>query len=115
MTGPQTIHLAVYDTFADWECAFAVAHLNQPDWQRQPGRFRVVTVAETAASVTSMGGLRVTPDVVLADLRPEGSAMLILPGANTWLTGGNLAFAEAARRFLDVGVPVAAICGATGA
>ena len=114
MTGPQTIHLAVYDTFADWECAFAVAHLNQPDWQRQPGRFRVVTVAETAASVTSMGGLRVTPDVVLADLRPEGSAMLILPGANTWLTGGNLAFAEAARRFLDVGVPVAAICGATG-
>jgi putative intracellular protease/amidase len=114
MPATKTIHLAVYDTYADWECAFAVAHLNQSDWQRRPGQFRVATVAETAEPVTSMGGLRVSPDVVLADLRPDDSAMLILPGASTWLTGGNAAFADAARRFLDAGVPVAAICGATG-
>ena len=40
--------------------------------------------------------------------------MLILAGADTWLTGGNAEFAEKAREFLDAGVPVAAICGATG-
>jgi putative intracellular protease/amidase len=39
--------------------------------------------------------------------------MLILPGADTWLTGGNGAFAAKARELLDAGVPVAAICGAT--
>ena len=39
--------------------------------------------------------------------------MLVLPGADTWVTGGNGAFATKAREFLDAGVPVAAICGAT--
>ena len=40
--------------------------------------------------------------------------MLMLAGADTWLgDGGNAAFAEKAREFLEAGVPVAAICGAT--
>ena len=60
-----------------------------------------------------MGGLRISPDLALDELRPADSAMLILPGADTWLTGGNRPFAAKARDFLDAGVPVAAICGAT--
>lgn len=108
-----TVHMAVYDTFSDWEVGFATAHINNGLWQREPGRHRVITVGETREPVTSMGGMRITPDVTLDELRPEDSAMLILPGADTWLTGGNVAFAEKARQFLDAGVPVAAICGAT--
>jgi putative intracellular protease/amidase len=108
-----TVHMAVYDTLADWEVGFATAHINNGLWQRQPGRYRVVTVGESREPVTTMGGMRITPDVVLDELRPEDSAMLIMPGADTWLTGGNGAFAEKARQFLDAGVPVAAICGAT--
>lgn len=50
----------------------------------------------------------------LDEVDPSASAMLILPGADTWLSGGNSEFAGAARQFLDEGVPVAAICGATG-
>jgi putative intracellular protease/amidase len=57
--------------------------------------------------------VRITPDMALPDLRPDDSAMLILPGADTWLTGGNAAFATKARQFVDAGVPVAAMCGAT--
>jgi putative intracellular protease/amidase len=109
----QTVHLAVYDTLADWETGYAVAYLNKQDWQRRPGRYRVVTVGETTAPVTTMGGVRITPDVAVADVTPNGSAMLILPGADTWDAGGNGAFSELAGRFLDARVPVAAICGAT--
>jgi putative intracellular protease/amidase len=108
-----TVHLAVYDTMSDWETGYATAHINNGNWQRQPGRFRVVTVGETGEAVTSMGGLRITPEVKLDELRSGDSAMLILPGADTWMTGGNAAFANKAREFLDSGVPVAAICGAT--
>jgi putative intracellular protease/amidase len=108
-----TVHMAVYDTLADWEVGFATAHINNGLWQREPGRCRVVTVGESREPVTTMGGMRITPDVVLDELRPEDSAMLILPGADGWLVGGNGAFAEKARQFLDAGVPVAAICGAT--
>ena len=110
----QTVHLAIYDTLSDWEAGYATAHINSGAWQREPGRYRVATLGETLAPVTTMGGMVLTPDVALADLDPAGSAMLILPGAETWLSGGNQPFVEAARAFLAAGVPVAAICGATG-
>jgi putative intracellular protease/amidase len=105
--------MAVYDGLSDWEVGLATAHINNPQWQRQPGRYRVVTVAESKEPVTTMGGVRIVPDVVLDDLKPIDSAMLILPGADSWLSGGNAGFAKAARDFVAAGVPVAAICGAT--
>jgi putative intracellular protease/amidase len=110
----DTVHLAIYDGLADWEVGFATAHINSGDWQREPGRFHMVAVGEGPDPVTTMGGLTLVPDMALPDLDPAGSAMLILPGASTWLTGGNGAFVDAARSFLAAGVPVAAICGATG-
>ncbi|RKT53146.1 DJ-1/PfpI family protein [Saccharothrix australiensis] len=110
---PQTVHLALYDTLADWEFGYATARLNDPQFQREPGRYRVRTVAETLDPVTTKGGVRMLPDLLLSDLDPADSAMLVLPGADTWLDGGNAAFGAAARRWLDAGVPVAAICGAT--
>ncbi|WP_424212970.1 DJ-1/PfpI family protein [Streptomyces sp. BI20] len=102
------VHVAVYDTLADWETGHATAHLTQRG-------HTVRTVAlDPDRTVTTMGGLRVTPDMALADLDPADSALLILPGAQLWDTGEDLApFAEKARAFLDAGVPVAAICGAT--
>ncbi len=109
----KTVHLALYDTLADWEFGYATARINTPQFQKVPGRYRVRTVGATLDPVTSIGGLRVTPDLALADVDPADSAMLILPGADTWENGGNAVFAAAARRWLDAGVPVAAICGAT--
>jgi putative intracellular protease/amidase len=109
----RTVHLAVYDTLADWEVGYATAHINNGAWQRHPGSHLVRTVGATSAPVTTMGGMTVVPDLTLDELRPEDSAMLILPGAATWDDGGNRAFADKAAEFLEAGVPVAAICGAT--
>lgn len=102
-----TVHLAVYDTFADWETGHTTAHLAQ-------NGYTVRTVGLSREPVTTMGGLRIQPDLSLAELRSQDSALLILTGAAAWDTGDGLApFARAARGFLDAGVPVAAICGAT--
>jgi putative intracellular protease/amidase len=107
----RTAHLALYDTLADWEAGHLLAEL-------RTGRFTgtsfdVVTVAESGEPITTMGGVRMVPDMLLADLEPAGSDLLILPGGEIWDGGGGEAFADAAMRFLDAGVPVAAICGAT--
>jgi putative intracellular protease/amidase len=111
---PQTVHLYVTDTLADWEPGFAIAHIAKPQWQREPGRYRVRTVGATDAPVTTMGGVRIAPDRTFAEVTPETSAMLILPGADTWDDAARHADALAtARAFLDAGTPVAAICGAT--
>jgi putative intracellular protease/amidase len=73
----------------------------------------VVTVAEERRPIVTMGGLRLTPDILLADLDPTDSHLLVLPGSEMWDAGGGGSFAAEAGRFLDAGVPVAAICGAT--
>lgn len=109
----STVYLAVYDGLTDWETGHAVAHLNDPEHQRVPGRYEVRTVAASPAPITTMGGVRILPDVTLDDLDPAGSAMLILPGAPIWESGGNGEMAAAAGTFVQAGVPVAAICGAT--
>ncbi|NLE81358.1 MAG: glutamine amidotransferase [Rhodococcus sp.] len=113
MTESTAVHVAVYDTLADWEIGYVTTAVNNDEFQREPGRYRVVTVGEAREPVTTKGGLRITPDCALDELEPAESAMLILPGADTWGTGGNATFAKAARSFLEQGVPVAAICGAT--
>ncbi|MFB7219811.1 DJ-1/PfpI family protein [Streptomyces sp. NPDC056227] len=103
----KTVHLAVYNSYADWETGHTTAHLAR-------NGFTVRTVGPTAGPVTTLGGLRIQPDLALADVRPEDSALLILTGADLWDSGDELApFARTARTFLDAGVPVAAICGAT--
>ncbi|MFJ4470085.1 type 1 glutamine amidotransferase family protein [Streptomyces sp. NPDC089424] len=103
----KPVHLAVYDTLADWETGHATAYLARAGHE-------IRTVALTTGPVTTLGGLRVRPDLALDDVRPEDSSLLILPGADLWDTGDDLApFARTARAFLAAGVPVAAICGAT--
>jgi putative intracellular protease/amidase len=104
----QTVHLYVFDTLADWEAGYAIAGLN-----RQPERFRVMTVGERKAPVRTSGGVTILPDIALDELEPAQSAMLILPGGDSWDAGENTAALECAQRFLKAGVPIAAICGAT--
>ncbi|MFD7404133.1 type 1 glutamine amidotransferase family protein [Streptomyces sp. NPDC059866] len=105
--GRKPVHHAVYDTLADWETGHATAHLARAGYE-------IRTVGPSTDPVTSIGGLRILPDLALDDVRPEDSALLILPGGDLWDTGNDLApFARKAREFLDAGVPVAAICGAT--
>lgn len=109
----QDVHLFVFDSLADWEAGYAIAGINNPQFQLNPGRYRVRTVALQRASVLTTGGIRIEPDLTLGSISPKDSAMLILPGGSTWDSGQNMEAVEVANAFLSAGVPVAAICGAT--
>ncbi|WP_328938233.1 glutamine amidotransferase [Streptomyces tauricus] len=103
----KPVYLAVYDTLADWETGHTTAYLARAGYE-------IRTAGLSGDPVRSVGGLRILPDMRLDDVRPEDAALLILPGADLWDTGDELApFARRAREFLAAGVPVAAICGAT--
>lgn len=106
-----TAHVAVYDTLADWEVGHLLVELRSGRFTGAP--WQVVTVAESSQPITTMGGLRILPDALLDDVDPAESGLLVLPGADIWDNGGGAAFTALAARFLDAGVPVAAICGAT--
>jgi len=107
----STAHLGIYNTLADLEVGHLLAELRTGRFTGTP--WNIVTVAESREPITTMGGLRILPDLLLDDLDPASSNLLILPGADMWDAGGGGAFAAAAAQFLDAGVPVAAICGTT--
>jgi putative intracellular protease/amidase len=106
-----TAHFALYDTLNDSEAGLLLVELRTGRFTG--ARFDVVTAAESRQSITTLGGVRIEPDVLLSDVDPAGSDLLVLAGAEMWDSGGGDAFAAAAGRFLDARVPVAAICGAT--
>jgi len=105
-------HLLVFDGFADWEPALAICELNQESSYKQL-RYDVVTVGFTAEPVVSMGGLKILPGITLADLRPENSVILIVPGGNRWESQPDGPITDVLHSFHKNGVPIAAICGAT--
>lgn len=111
---PDTVHLYVFEGYADWEPAFALAGINNPQFQREPGRWQVATVGERREPVRSMGGVAVLPDLGLAQLNAADSRLLILPGGVGWEDAGvHRAAIAKAGEFIARQVTVAAICGAT--
>jgi putative intracellular protease/amidase len=106
-----TAHLGLYDTFNDSEVGLLLVELHTGRFTGSS--FDVVSVGESQEAITTLGGVRMLPDALIAELDPADSDLLILAGAEMWDAGGGEPFAAAAGRFLDAGVPVAAICGAT--
>jgi putative intracellular protease/amidase len=104
----KAVAVLVFDGFADWEPAFALTGL-----RRWAGK-TVTTTGYDREPVTSMGGLRVTPDMALAQLASSETELLILPGGDAWAAGYPAAALEPVLTdFRAARVPVAVICGAT--
>ncbi|MBY4037311.1 DJ-1/PfpI family protein [Rhodococcus fascians] len=104
-----TVALYATDTMADWEYGYLIAGLAMAR-EQNPDANRLLVASESGEAVTTMGGLRITPDVALADHPPVDA--LILPGAGTWESANGAAL-ELAAELVAAGTPVAAICGAT--
>ena len=104
------VHVLVFDGFADWEPAYALAEL------RRWGHHEIVAVSFRPEAVTSMGGLRVLPDRVLGDVQGNEVRLLIIPGGDLWERAEAYPRAEfegLIARVMAAERPIAAICGAT--
>src|SRR5688500_8755929 len=104
--GDPAVHVLVPEGLADWEPGYAVAGLR--NW----AKLRVHTVGFTRDPVTTMGGIRVLPDLALGELRPtrEAVRLFLLPGGDLWEGDYPAAALEPVLHELaQAGVPVAAI------
>ena len=105
---PRTVRVLVFEGFADWEPAYALAEL------RRSGGRSVVTVGFDLRPVTSMGGLRVVPDQALADVQASDTEILILPGGDFWESSyPRVELDRVLKDLVTHAVPIAAICGGT--
>ncbi len=97
----------VFDGLADWETPYALCAITES------GRFDVATVGFSAEPVTTMGGLKLSPDLIIEDMNAADAGILILPGGDMWEKGANANLEALLRQLHAANVPLAAICGAT--
>lgn len=102
-----TAGIYVFDGLADWEIGLLSYEMNTRTGNR------VVTFGDTRAAIRTGGGLAVTPDKTIDDLRREMPDLIILPGGEFWesdvaLPGLKSLVAEGIKN----GKVVGAICGA---
>ena len=112
----STIYVYVMDTLADWELGYVTAELNSGRFFKEVApKVTLKTVSYSKEPVTTMGGMRIVPDCVIADIEVAEANVLLLPGSNTWNDQKHYAIIEKASEFLSIGAMVGAICGATAA
>lgn len=108
------VYVYVMNTMADWEAANIMAELNSRRFFKKDAKeIEVKTVAVSKNPVYSMGGLAITPDITLNELEIDKENVLILPGSDMWGEPENFEILKIARKMLEAGGLVAAICGAT--
>jgi putative intracellular protease/amidase len=103
------VYLLLPEGMADWEPGYAVAGLRH--WAKVPVR----TVGFTRAPITTMGGLRLLPDIALAELPAGADAvrLFLLPGGDLWEGEYPHTLEPVLKTLHAANVPIAAICGAT--
>lgn len=110
----MTVFLYVTDTLADWEIAFLTAELySKRFFADKKTDCTIVKTGMTDKPVTTMGGMTIIPDSTIDDIILKDDDMLVLPGADTWLSPVHDRILEIADKRIQAGRPVAAICGAT--
>lgn len=111
----KTIYLYVLDTMADWEPGYALAELQSQRYFTEKKDWQVKTCAVTKTPIVTMGGITIQPNATIDDVKADHTVMLLLPGADTWFNSEQQPILDKVRELLAADVPVAAICGATGA
>ncbi len=102
------------DTLADWEIGYITAELNSNrflDKTKDP--VSLIKIGNTKEPIKTMGGMTVTPDEAIDNIRFNEGDLLILPGADSWMDEKNKKIMTVVSEIIDKNVIVAAICGAT--
>jgi putative intracellular protease/amidase len=100
-------YILVFDGLADWELSHALCEINKS------GKFEVVSVGFSDEPVTTMGGLRLSPDITLDKATPTGAGIFMLPGGDMWERESQEDLKTLLHHLHSERVPIGAICGAT--
>jgi putative intracellular protease/amidase len=110
----KTVYMYVFDTMADWETGYLTAELNTGRFFKKGlSPLKVKTFGIEKLPVTTMGGIKILPEHSLEECVMKEAAALILPGGLTWMESFHDPVLETAEKWLEEGITVGAICGAT--
>jgi putative intracellular protease/amidase len=109
-----TLYLYILDMLSDWETGHALGELHSGRYLKAPSlKYDVVLCGKSLDTITTMGGLKLTPGITIENIRAKKGDLLLLPGADTWLDPAHASIINMVDTLLEQEMVVAAICGAT--
>lgn len=110
------VYVYILDTLADWEIGYLTAELHSRRFfKKDAGEVQLKYVGNTRKPITTMGGVSIMPDCDVSEIIMDRKSVLLLPGADTWNDSCNDRILEIAKKLIEMGATVGAICGATAA
>lgn len=108
----KKIYMYILDTMADWESGYLLQALTLQKMLPEQ-RYQFSTVALSKQPIKTASGVTLVPDISIDQMDLNGTAALLLIGADTWMDKRQRKILELASQLVEKGVLVAAICGAT--
>ena len=103
----KRVYIFLFDGFSDWKIGYLTPEI------KKNKDFELVTFSQTGRAVSSMGGLKVSPDTSLDKLNPETIDALVLPGGDAWESGSLQFIGNFVRKLFNENKTIAGICAAT--
>jgi putative intracellular protease/amidase len=107
-------YLYTLNTLADWEISYITAELSSGRFlDKSKPSIQLIKIGNTTDPIKTMGGISITPEESIDNIKFNEGDLLILPGADTWGEEENKKIINLIPELLDKNIIVAAICGAT--
>jgi putative intracellular protease/amidase len=103
----KKIFVFLFDGYSDWEIAYLAPEIKKND------NFQLKYFSADGGAVMSMGGLKVNPDLALADINSSEIDALIIPGGTAWEKNEIHAIDALVLELNTQNKTIAAICAAT--
>jgi putative intracellular protease/amidase len=103
----KKVYTFLFNGFSDWEISYLTPEINKSE------KFEIVYFSKDGNPVVSMGGLKIIPDISLAEVEVNDIDLLILPGGVAWEKGENNELIQFTKSVFEKGKLIAAICAAT--
>ena len=110
----MNVFMYILDTLADWEIGYLMPQINSGRYLKKTlEKPNIIKVGKNLNPIKTMGGIEITPDIDVKQIKIQNGDFIILPGADTWLNGDNSEILNFIKENIRKEIIIAAICGAT--
>jgi putative intracellular protease/amidase len=103
----KNIYIFLFNGFSDWEISYLTPELKKSE------KINLKYFTIDGLEITSMGGLKITPDLSIQELDLDTISVLILPGGSAWEEKSIKGIDGLVEKLYSKNIMIASICSAT--
>ena len=103
----KDIYIFLFNGFSDWEISYLTPELKKSE------KINLKYFTIDGLEITSMGGLKITPDLSIQEIDLDTVSALILPGGSAWEEKSIKGLDGLVEKLYSKNIMIASICSAT--